>query len=47
MDSRVVIVGNPLDGIHIYGPFDSYNDAHNWAENIPEYWIAELEAIDD
>ena len=47
MDSHVVIVGNPVDGIRIYGPFETFNDAHNWADGTDEYWITELEAIDD
>ena len=43
-NSRVVIVGNPVDGISIVGPFETFNDAHNWAEGIDEYWITSMEA---
>jgi len=43
----VVIVGNPLDGITLFGPFDSYRDADNWADNIPEYWVTRLENPDE
>ena len=46
-EAYAVIVGNPLDGTTIFGPFDSYNDAHNWAENIPEYWVTRLENPDE
>lgn len=45
-EAYVVIVGNPLDGTNIFGPFDSYNDAHNWAENLEEYWITRMENPD-
>ncbi len=33
----VIVVGNPIDGIDIYGPFDRRLDANDWAtENVPE-----------
>lgn len=43
----VVIVGNPLDGVQVFGPFNSWNDAHNWADGVNEYWITRLENPDD
>ena len=43
-NSHVVIVGNPVDGISIFGPFDSFDEAHNWAIGIHEYWITSMEA---
>lgn len=27
----VVLVGNPLDGTSVYGPFNDANDAGDWA----------------
>jgi hypothetical protein len=42
----LVIVGNPLDGYTHFGPFDSQNEATDWAsENVDRYyewWIGEL-----
>jgi hypothetical protein len=40
---RVVLVGNPIDGMAVYGPFDNANDALNWAETEVrggEPWIS-------
>lgn len=42
-NSRVVIVGNPIDGLGFVGPFDSFDEAHNWAIGIDEYWITRME----
>ena len=46
-ESVVVIVGNPLDGVQVFGPFNTWNDAHNWADNLPEYWITRMENPDE
>lgn len=43
MNHFVVVVGNPVDGISIHGPFDSIDEAHEWAEeNSNEWWCALL-----
>ena len=36
----VVMVGNPLDGVLLYGPFDDHETALAWAEaeNPPSTW---------
>ncbi len=44
MGQRVVVVGNPIDGIQIFGPFDHINDAIEWTESLKgEWWIVTLE----
>ena len=35
---RVVIVGNPLDGFVLYGPFDSNEDANRFGGSLNEEW---------
>jgi hypothetical protein len=42
----VLIVGNPIDGMSIYGPYDSTEDAESMAETISTdetWWITELQ----
>jgi hypothetical protein len=42
---HVVLVGNPLDGIAVFGPFNTYDEALDWAEgnaNDGEWWITKL-----
>ncbi len=41
----VIITGNPIDGITIYGPFFSPEEAIEWAEeNRGEiWWMTQLE----
>jgi hypothetical protein len=35
----IVAVGDPWDGIVLYGPFDNFDDAHDWADTtINESW---------
>lgn len=38
----VVIVGNPIDGLLLYGPFNEKNTAADWAsDNVgADWWIA-------
>ena len=47
MTNCVIVVGNPIDGISFFGPFETFNDAHNWAEGLDEYWITSLEMPDE
>ena len=49
MDSEwVVILGNPVDGFNIVGPFKNHMDAMTWAEAIcGDWWITTLEDPDD
>lgn len=35
----IVVVGNPVDGLSFHGPFDSYELALVWAENLDEQWL--------
>lgn len=43
MNQFVIIIGNPIDGITIHGPFDDIEEAHEWAEeNSDEWWCAML-----
>lgn len=40
----VVILGNPIDGLTIYGPFDDLGDVLWWMEGADETcWMIELE----
>ena len=38
----IVIVGNILDGLEIYGPFEDMEDARHWAEcrYFSDEWLA-------
>lgn len=49
MGMAVVLVGDPISGFHVYGPFKTYDDAEEWAGNVEdaEAWPAELENPDD
>lgn len=47
MKRHIVIAGNPLDGLTVYGPFDDAESADTWAEHEfrhgpSEYWITTL-----
>lgn len=47
MGMHVVLVGNPVDGLTIYGPFDTGEDASTWADDYVSsdaWWIAPLHA---
>lgn len=45
MGMHVVIVGNPRDGVEIYGPFKTGADAVDYGHSIEdEWWIAPLQA---
>jgi len=46
VEQHIIVTGNPLDGLEFYGPFDTSDEAGEWAEKkIPnnEWWIATLE----
>jgi hypothetical protein len=43
---HVVVVGNPFDGLMIYGPFADHNDAEMFGSldnNGEDWWVVELE----
>jgi len=45
MGMHVVLVGNPVDGLTIYGPFTTAEDANEWADsniNADDWWVAPL-----
>jgi hypothetical protein len=46
LDQYVVVVGNPIDGIMIYGyPFITGEEASEWAElhiRTEPYWVTRL-----
>lgn len=48
MGMHVVLVGNPVDGITIYGPFKTWPDAAVWSEEFfgheEVWWLAPLQA---
>lgn len=39
----VVAIGNPFDGVNLFGPFDSSEAAQKWAgEPQDDWWIVEI-----
>lgn len=41
----VVAIGNPFDGIVMYGPFDTTDDANEWADHEVSndtWWVMSL-----
>lgn len=42
---HIIIAGNPIDGFELYGPFDTHEDAEEWATNAkfngPDWWTVE------
>jgi hypothetical protein len=46
---QVVVVGNPVDGIAIFGPFPTLEAAQEYADSLGhhEWWITELEPVDE
>ena len=41
----VVIVGNPIDGFRIFGPFEDFESAGAFTEGVDESnWIEELQS---
>jgi hypothetical protein len=35
----VVLVGNPIDGMAVFGPFDSVEKSIEWANNTEDTWF--------
>ena len=47
MPKCVVAYGNPFDGVHLAGPFDSLNEAGDWADlslGSEDWWAVGLES---
>lgn len=50
MKQCVLVVGNPFDGLTVYGPFNDaavaseIPDRQHW--NVPDWWVVDLETID-
>lgn len=44
VEPRIVITGNPVDGFAYHGPFESEEEAQEWAENEcqDDWWVAPL-----
>ena len=43
----VVAFGNAFDGIYLYGPFETLEDAHKYANNLnEEFNIVKLNSVD-
>ena len=51
MGMHVVIIGNPLDGFKVYGPFNTYDHAAAWTDDETrthlETWIVPLHGEDE
>jgi len=50
METFVVITGNPVDGLDIYGPFATAEEANNWADCEQageDWWVAPLAGTAD
>ncbi len=41
----VILAGNPVDGMTVYGPFDDAEDANDYAENNfdGDWWVTKVE----
>lgn len=45
MDMYVLLVGNPVDGIAVFGPFNNGEEANEWADDHlrnEEWWAVAL-----
>lgn len=46
-----VAIGNPFDGMTLYGPFDDFTDAEVWAEendnHCDEWWVVSVHSSDE
>ena len=48
MGMHIVVVGNPIDGVKVYGPFKTAAHADDWATchvdvgTLADWWIAPL-----
>ena len=46
-DKWIVICGDPVDGFHYYGPFETREEAMGWVHNLKEPWcIAPLTGVE-
>ena len=44
----VVLSGSPLDGMIVNGPFNSAQEAADWADGLTDdWWVGELEPVED
>jgi len=44
----VLATGNAFDGIHLFGPFDSHEEAEEAAEDVhDDWWIVMVEKGDE
>lgn len=42
----IVVTGNPFDGLHCVGPFDTYDEAAEFGDCIADNWnVAELHPV--
>lgn len=52
MGMHVVIVGNPVDGVEIFGPFKTGDEATEWGDShadvgkYRDWWVVPLTAPD-
>jgi len=46
-DNYAVLVGTPLDGVSVFGPFYSFEAAKSWCFGIQHYWISRMENPDE
>jgi hypothetical protein len=51
MGMHVVLIGNPVDGFKVYGPFKTYDHAAVWTDDPTrshmETWIVPLHGEDE
>jgi hypothetical protein len=47
MTKYVLVVGNPIDGLDFFGPFDSADDAGYYAEShrLDYWWVKVLLSV--
>lgn len=45
---HVLMTGNPVDGVDLHGPFDSFSAALDWAERNkvgPDWWLVPVNPV--
>ena len=44
MNKWVVVLGSPFDGMKLFGPFDTMDDAHRYGEGWDgnDWWLVEV-----
>ena len=47
MGLHVIVIGNPFDGLRIYGPYNTIEEAEIEAESFSDtdWWIVPLDAL--